>query len=125
MRMMWTGFLRNLYPFRLGKTFGCLSREISCSTICCPKHGESFMQNSENGRRTNFTTALSFLQHATRDRCNHGCACYRISLIRKVAAMKQGDIKDQRRRAVITAWVLGTVAIAIFAAFVLSGIRGA
>jgi hypothetical protein len=36
----------------------------------------------------------------------------------------QGDIKEQRRRAVRTAWLLAAIAALIFIAFVLSGILG-
>jgi hypothetical protein len=36
----------------------------------------------------------------------------------------QGDIKEQRRRALKTAWVLAAVAALIFIAFVLSGVLG-
>jgi len=35
------------------------------------------------------------------------------------------NIKDQRKRAVKTAWLLALVAAAIFIAFILSGVRGA
>ena len=34
------------------------------------------------------------------------------------------NIKDQRKRAVKTAWLLALVAAAIFIAFILSGVRG-
>lgn len=34
------------------------------------------------------------------------------------------DLQEQRRRAVKTAWVLAAVAIAVFSAFVLSGVLG-
>jgi hypothetical protein len=36
----------------------------------------------------------------------------------------QGDIKQQRRRALKTAWLLAAVAALIFIAFVLSGVLG-
>jgi predicted nucleic acid-binding Zn ribbon protein len=36
----------------------------------------------------------------------------------------QGDINEQRRRAVKTAWLLAAVAALIFIAFVLSGVLG-
>jgi hypothetical protein len=37
---------------------------------------------------------------------------------------RQGDIKEQRRRAVKTAWLLTAIAALIFVAFVLSGVLG-
>ena len=36
----------------------------------------------------------------------------------------QNDIKEQRRQAVKTAWVLAAIAALIFIAFVLSGVLG-
>ena len=36
----------------------------------------------------------------------------------------EADLKSQRSRAVKTAWVLAAVALAIFIAFVLSGVLG-
>jgi hypothetical protein len=35
------------------------------------------------------------------------------------------NIRDQRKRAVKTAWLLALVAAAIFIVFILSGVRGA
>ncbi|MEE8496378.1 MAG: hypothetical protein V3S21_07860 [Xanthomonadales bacterium] len=37
---------------------------------------------------------------------------------------KQRDIKEQRRRAVKTAWLLAAIAGLIFIAFILSGVLG-
>jgi hypothetical protein len=37
----------------------------------------------------------------------------------------QDKLKDRRKRAVRTAWLLGLVATLIFTAFILSGVRGA
>jgi hypothetical protein len=34
------------------------------------------------------------------------------------------EIQQRRSRAVITAWILGGIAVAIFAAFILSGVLG-
>jgi len=36
----------------------------------------------------------------------------------------QSDVKEQRRRALKTAWVLAAIAALIFIAFVLSGVLG-
>lgn len=38
--------------------------------------------------------------------------------------LDRDDLQAQRRRAVKTAWVLAAVAIAVFTAFVLSGVLG-
>jgi len=38
--------------------------------------------------------------------------------------VSQTDLKEQKRRAVLTAWVLAAVAFLIFIAFVLSGMLG-
>ena len=45
-------------------------------------------------------------------------------MIAVMEMVNQGDIKEQRRRAVKTAWVLAAVAALIFIAFVLSGVLG-
>jgi hypothetical protein len=39
-----------------------------------------------------------------------------------MAAERGNDLQAQRRRAVKAAWVLAAVAVAIFAAFILSGV---
>jgi len=38
--------------------------------------------------------------------------------------MNQRDLKEQRQRAVKTAWVLAAIATLIFLAFILSGVQG-
>lgn len=41
-----------------------------------------------------------------------------------MANTEWGEYRDQRRRAVRTAWVLAGVAVMIFIAFILTGVRG-
>ena len=42
----------------------------------------------------------------------------------EMETMSQREFQEQRKRAVKTAWVLGTIAVLIFLAFIYSGVKG-